>query len=67
MLLSDGIRPRVFFVPILAPDDEGAVKVGNGGDIQGIAGQGTRVETAHVMSEMGDYRLDDFLGKLCDE
>ena len=37
------------------------------GDVEGVAGEGAHVETAHVIGEEGDYAFDDFQGKLCDE
>ena len=42
---------------------EGAVEMRDSGDIQGVAGQGTRSETARVVEKIGDDNFDDFLGK----
>ena len=39
------------------------MQVRDGGHIQGVAGEGARAETAHVVGEMGDYLFDDFRGE----
>ena len=65
MHLPDGVGPQVFLIPIRAPNDEGAVEMGSGSDVPGVAGQGAHAETAHVMYEIGDNIFDDFQGEPC--
>ena len=44
-------------------DGEGVMEMRGSSDIQGVAGQGTRSETAHVVDKIDDDHVDDFLGK----
>lgn len=63
MHVPDGIRPQELSIPVHAPNDEGAVEMRSGGDVPGVAGQGTHAETAHVMYEVGNDAFDNFQGK----
>ena len=42
---------------------EGMMEMRDSSDIQGVAGQGTRSETAGVVDNIGDDNFDDLLGK----
>ena len=47
-------------------NNEGMMKMRDGGDVPGVAGQGAREETLCVVDKMDDDHLDDLLGKLCE-
>ena len=59
-------RPRKFLVSeelaIIEWSEKGVMELGNGSDVPGVAGQGTRAETWDVVDEWGDDHFDDLQG-----
>jgi hypothetical protein len=47
----------------VGPGGESVMKMGEGGDVPGITGQGACQKTGFVVDEVGDDHLDDLLGK----
>ena len=42
--------------------DKGAMEMGNGSDVPGVAGQGACAETLYVVDQLGDDNFDDLQG-----
>ena len=47
---------------IIGWSEKGMVELGNGSDVPGVAGQGTRTEPWDVVDELGNDHFDDLQG-----
>ena len=58
------LGPQDLFVGnIVGLSGEGTMKTRDSGDIPGAGGKGARPETEDVVGKIGDYHVDDLLGK----